>query len=104
MAIAEPLEQVDVMVLSSEDGREVLRVTPEGELIFGPDFGAADAAKHFAEFLNKIMDQRDNHAIRENTQLRRTILGHLKDKGEIRRAMEQGSPLELDEVIGRTCD
>lgn len=86
--IAEPLDQVDVMVLKSEDGRMVFRVTPEGALVFGLDFGAADAAKHFAEFVNKIMDERDDHALRENTTLRRTILDHLKDKGELRRIME----------------
>lgn len=74
MAIAEPLDQVDIMVLKSEDGRVVFRVTTEGELIFGPDFGASDAAKHFAEFVNKIMQGRDDHALRENTTLRKTIL------------------------------
>ena len=72
--IAEPLDQVDVMVLNSEDGRLVFRVTPEGALVFGPDFGTADAAKHFAEFVNKIMDGRDDHALRENTLLRKTII------------------------------
>lgn len=88
MAIAEPRQQVDVLVLHSEDGRVVFRVTPDGELIFGPDFGAADAAKHFTEFVNKIMDQRDDHVLRENTELRKTILDHLKDKGKLRRIME----------------
>ena len=88
MAIAEPVDQVDIMELKSEDGRLVFRVTSEGQLIFGPDFGAADAAKHFVQFVNKIMDERDQHVVRENTELRKTILGHLKGKGELRRIVE----------------
>ncbi len=89
MAIAEPVEQVDIMLLKTEDGRVVFRVTPEGDFAFGPDFGTADAAKHFAEFVNKIMVQRDDHVLRENTELRKTILEHLKDKGELRGMVEE---------------
>ncbi len=89
MAIAEPAEMVDTLQLHSEDGRLVLRVTEQGQLIFGEDFGTADAAKHFAEVVNKIMEQRNNQALEENTRMRQVIWQHFKDKGGIRLLMQE---------------